>query len=207
MNRQTESKSEKRDQILSAALSAFAEHGFYNTRISEIAEKANVADGTIYLYFKNKDDLLISLFEDRMDWIIDRIERELASLDATPAEQLRHLMARHLELANEKPELAEFITVELRQSAKFVKEYKNDRFYKYLGVIEQIIEEGQQAGLIRDNLDSRIAARTIFGALDEALLALTLSDSDGGELERRTDEFVKTFMQGLLSPAGRSARD
>src|SRR5690554_6191558 len=118
---------EKRERILEGALRAFAKKGFYNTKVSEIASEAGVADGTIYLYFKNKDDLLISLFEDRMEWVIERLETELADSPGDVFEKLRQVVDMHFKLALEEPDLAEFITVELRQSAKFMKEYKNPR--------------------------------------------------------------------------------
>ncbi|MEM1348567.1 MAG: TetR/AcrR family transcriptional regulator, partial [Myxococcota bacterium] len=113
--------SEKRRRILDGALRAFARKGFYNTKVSEIASEAGVADGTIYLYFKNKDDLLISLFEDRMEWVIERLETEL-STGGSVVERLTAFVSLHFMLVEEERDLAEFITVELRQSAKFVKE-------------------------------------------------------------------------------------
>ena len=114
--------SEKRRRILDGALRAFAKKGFYNTKVSEIASEAGVADGTIYLYFKNKDDLLISLFEDRMEWIIERLEGELATTEGSVVEKVHKFIRLHFLLVLENRELAEFLTVELRQSAKFVKE-------------------------------------------------------------------------------------
>ena len=95
--------SDKRERILEGALEAFAEKGFYNTKVSEIAGKAGVADGTIYLYFKNKDDLLISLFEDRMDWIIERFETDLASMDGGVLDKIRHVVRMHFGLASRIP--------------------------------------------------------------------------------------------------------
>ena len=78
--------SEKRERILESALSVFARKGFYNAKVSEIAQAAGVADGTIYLYFKSKDNLLISLFEDRMSWLIQRLAAELEPIEGTLAE-------------------------------------------------------------------------------------------------------------------------
>lgn len=168
---------EKRARILDAALKVFAEQGFYNARVSEVARAAGVADGTIYLYFSNKDDLLISLFEERMEEIIARLREDLTATGGDALCRLRRMIERHLSMAVEHPLLAEFITVELRQSAKFVREYENPRFQEYLTVLRDLVEEGQREGLIRPGLDSRLIVRAVFGALDEVLLTLTLASS------------------------------
>lgn len=194
----TSQETDKRQRILDAALRAFAEQGFYNTKISDVANYANVADGTIYLYFKNKDDLLISLFEDRMDWIIDRVTSAIEKSDGSVIDQIRHLIRMHFQMAIDRPKLAEFITVELRQSTKFVKEYKNERFYDYLGVMEGLLEKGINEGIFREDLDKQLVARSIFGALDEGLLALTLADSDQSDVEERTEQTSNMFIHGLL---------
>lgn len=188
--------SDKRTRILSGALKAFAKKGFYNTRISEIAVEAGVADGTIYLYFKNKDDLLISLFEDRMDWLNQRMEKELVGL-VCPKARIRKLIELHCMLAIDDPDLAEFITVELRQSSKFVKEYENPKFHDYLKILEAVLIDGQKE-IFQSNLNVRLIARAIFGALDEVLLILTLGGMDRQEIETFINH-VTAFVLGGIS--------
>ncbi|QED29218.1 TetR/AcrR family transcriptional regulator [Microvenator marinus] len=189
------SQNDKRQRILEGALKAFARKGFYNTKVSEIASEAGVADGTIYLYFKNKDDLLISLFEDRMEWVIERLETELADSPGDVFEKLRQVVDMHFKLALEEPDLAEFITVELRQSAKFMKEYKNPRFLDYLRILERIVEVGQEQGVIRKDIDPRLFGRALFGALDEVLLTLTFSKNH--QVEEKTRQVADLFIEGL----------
>ncbi len=189
--------SEKRRRILDGALRAFAKKGFYNTKVSEIASEAGVADGTIYLYFKNKDDLLISLFEDRMEWINNRLEQELECLEGGFEEKLHGFVRMHFLLVLENRDLAEFITVELRQSAKFVKEYSNPKFGAYLKILQSLIEEGQARGELRDDLDSRIMSRAIFGALDEVLLQMTLGKTKPEDVEVRTRMLSDILLHGL----------
>ena len=189
---------EKRTRILEGALKAFAKKGFYNTRVSEIASEAGVADGTIYLYFKNKDDLLISLFEDRMEYIIDRLKGELEAVDGGMLDQLRSFVHLHFRLAVEHRDLAEFITVELRQSAKFVKEYENPKFAHYLKMLHSLIERGQREGVLRSDLDSRLVTRALFGALDEVLLQLALAESAPSEVSDEAHQIAEMFIDGLL---------
>jgi TetR/AcrR family fatty acid metabolism transcriptional regulator len=194
---QKKAQGDKREKILQGALEAFAKKGFYNTKVSEIADEAGVADGTIYLYFKNKDDLLISLFEDRMEWIIDRIEAELERVEGGTIEKVRRYMELHFQLAVENPALAEFITVELRQSAKFIKEYDNPKFGDYLGILKRLIEEGQQDGTFREDLDSRLVSRAVFGALDEVLLQLTLSSETPSDVSLEATQVSALLIDGL----------
>lgn len=188
---------DKRTRILDGALRAFAKKGFYNTKVSEIAEEADVADGTIYLYFQNKDDLLISLFEDKMEWVIDRLKREMESVEGGVLNKVRRFVELHFQLAIENPNLAEFITVELRQSAKFVKEYDNPKFADYLGMLQALIEEGQQEGVFAQALESRLMSRAMFGALDQVLLELTLTKKAPEDVSAEVDQVTRMLIDGL----------
>lgn len=197
-------KTDKRERILEAALHVFAERGFYNAKVSEVAKEAGVADGTIYLYFANKDDLLIQLFEDRMDFIIQRLQLELEKADRSPLDQLRRLIRLHIDLAIFDSDLAEFITVELRQSSKFVKEYENPQFVRYLQILREMIEEGQRVGEIRAGMDSRLIVRAIFGALDEVLLTLTLaSRTRSVDVKMAADQLADMIIEGMSVPVGK----
>ncbi len=159
-------QNDKRRRILEAAIQVFAARGFYNARVSDIAREARVADGTIYLYFKNKDDLLISLFEDRMDEVL-RIFREEVGVEGSAAQRLQRFIEVHLRLVSEEPVLAEVLTVELRQSAKFMREYRAPKFAEFLQLLEDIIEDGRAAGEFSPETDPRVLRLVIFGALDE----------------------------------------
>jgi len=165
----------KAKAIRDAASELFMTDGIERTSMDAIAQAAGVSKQTVYSHFKNKDDLLIQLFEDRMDYIIRRLREELAKAEERPLAQLRRLIRLHIDIAIHDPDLAEFITVELRQSSKFVKEYENPQFLEYLRTLRDIIEAGQRSGEIRPGLDSRLIVRAIFGALDEVLLTLTLA--------------------------------
>ena len=135
---------DKRERILVAAERIFARHGFFAARVSDIAREAGVADGTIYLYFKSKDDLLISLFENRMKQVNDRLRQAIA--DRPPTEQLRAFVHTYLQLVSDEPAAAEVLTIELRQSSKFMKEYDNPQFADFLRMLGGIIADGQARG-------------------------------------------------------------
>ena len=166
-------KRDKRDRILSAAERIFARHGFFAARVSEIAKEAGVADGTIYLYFKSKDDLLISLFESRMKQVNEELEAAIAK--EPPPRQLHAFIRTYLRLVHDEPAAAEVLTIELRQSSKFMKEYDNPQFADFLRMLGGIIAAGQERGEIDGTIPSHVAARMIFGMLDELALAWVLA--------------------------------
>jgi len=189
---------EKRIRILDAALKIFASRGFYNAKVSEVAKEAGVADGTIYLYFESKDALLIALFEDRMQRIIARANDEIARSEGTVLDKIRQAIALHLSLVLDDPDLAEFITVELRQSGKFVKEYDNPKFTEYLRIFRDLVLAGQEQGLIRRTVDARLVVRAIFGALDELLLTLSLTHRNRSvDLNATVDGLCDIFFDGI----------
>lgn len=164
---------DKRERILAAAETVFAKHGFFAARVAEIAKEAGVADGTIYLYFKSKDDLLISWFETRMKQVNEVLRAEIAT--QPPRDQLRAFIKRYLQLVHDEPVAAEVLTIELRQSSKFMKEYENPQFADFLRMLGGIIAAGQERGELDASIPSHVAARMIFGMLDELALAWVLA--------------------------------
>lgn len=174
----------KRDRILDAAERVFAQRGFFTAKVADIAREAGVADGTIYLYFKSKDDLLISLFESRME----RVNALLAAAVAkarTPRDRLLAFVRAYLALIADQPTAAEVLTIELRQSTKFMREYSAQRFGELLRLLATIIAEGQAAGEWTDAVPAPHAARMIWGMLDELALAWLLGRDGGGRRGRK----------------------
>lgn len=188
----------KHARIISAALKVFAEKGFYNTRISEIAREANVADGTIYLYFKNKDDILISLFEEEIGKICAFMREELAKTQ-DPVEKLRIFASNHLNLILKKRELAEVMQVEVRQSPKFMREYVSKIFMEYINFIRGIVQEGQDQGVFRKDVPPGIVKRAFFGALDEMARYWILSSMKKYKPSDCAKEISELFIRGLLA--------
>ena len=190
------SAGDKRARILAAAEEVFARRGFYNARVSEIARAAGVADGTIYLYFKSKDDLLISLFETRMKDVIGELETAVPPDGAAPL-RLSAFISAYLRLIRDRPQIAEVLTVELRQSSKFMKEYSNPRFGEFLKLLAGIISEGQSRGELDDEIPAPIAARAIFGVLDELALAWLLGGHNKFDIVRAADWVGAMTLRGL----------
>jgi TetR/AcrR family fatty acid metabolism transcriptional regulator len=189
----------KRERILDAAIKVFAAEGFYNAKVSQIAHEAGVADGTIYLYFKSKDDLLINLFEDRMEMVNANL-REAIETESTAVARLRRIVKLHLELVEQNRDMAEVISVELRQSSKFIREYSNPKFAEFLRTIAGAVVEGQRTGELRTGIDPYVFARALFGALDEIALAWLVKHPGSKasiELPRAAEQLGDLFIDGL----------
>jgi TetR/AcrR family fatty acid metabolism transcriptional regulator len=169
--------SDKYQRILDAAILVIAEHGYFQSRVSEIAERAGVADGTIYLYFKNKEEILKAAITSAFTEFLRRARRELEDV-SDPVDQLNRLAHLHLSaLAANKPLAAVFQT-ELRHSAKFLAEFSRTELKQYFDLIREIVRRGQQAGTFRPEISDKIVANCFFGALDEMVTSWVLSDHD-----------------------------
>lgn len=187
---------DKRERILTAAVRVFAKSGFHATRVSDVAKAAGVADGTIYLYFRSKDELLVSLFEDRVQKLLTFVSAELPKLPDAPS-KLRRVIEMQLGLLEGERDLAEVITVILRQSSKLIKEYAAPKFGAYLDAIAQVVVEGQSAGHFRKDVSPHLVARATFGALDGIALLWALGRAEQGALARSARQLADVLLRGL----------
>ncbi|MGD7021479.1 TetR/AcrR family transcriptional regulator [Rossellomorea vietnamensis] len=158
----------KYKQIIDAAVIVIAENGYHQAQVSRIAKQAGVADGTIYLYFKNKEDILISLFREKMGMFVEKIEEVIAG-KRTAAEKLLVMIENHCKILSEDHHLAIVTQLELRQSNKDIRLKINEVLKGYLTVIDKILIEGIQSGEFSKDLDIRLARQMIFGTIDEML--------------------------------------
>ncbi len=187
---------DKRQQILDAAVEVFAGKGFHKSRVADVARAAEVADGTIYLYFKSKDDILISIFEQKMGDMIEQAEAVLADL-SDPLDKLARLARFHLENVEQHKSVAKVLQVELRLSNTFMKEYKPVRLKQYMDVIGRVIEEGISSGVIRSDVSSVIVRRAFFGALDEIAMQWILTPGARYGLKESAEQIARVFVRGI----------
>lgn len=162
-------------QIIDAAVIVIAENGYHHAQVSKIAKQAGVADGTIYLYFKNKEDILISLFEEKMGNFIEEIDKMIAG-KGTATEKLLMMIKAHFILLSEDHHLAIVTQLELRQSNKDLRHRINDVLKGYLKVIDKIIIEGIESEEFSNNLDVRLARQMIFGTIDETATSWVMNE-------------------------------
>jgi TetR/AcrR family fatty acid metabolism transcriptional regulator len=188
-------KADKRDAILRAAIETFAARGFFNAQVADVARGAGVAAGTVYLYFRGKDDLLISIFERTMKEAI-AAGRESVAARTSPLEQLRAIASLHLERLGRDRDLAVVFQVELRQSTKFMERFSATYLREYLGIIRDVIAEGQATGVFRRQINPTLAAKMLFGALDEMATNWILSHRRYS-LAAEADAVVDLLVGGL----------
>ncbi len=165
----------KYKQIIDAAVIVIAENGYHQAQVSKIAKQAGVADGTIYLYFKNKEDILISLFQEKMGSFVEKIEDRIAG-KATAAEKLLMMVETHFKILSADPQLAIVTQLELRQSNKDLRLRINQVLKGYLKVIDQILLEGMENGEFASELNLRLARQMIFGTMDETATTWVMND-------------------------------
>ena len=189
--------SEKSQQIIDAAIRVFARNGYYNSRVSDIAREAGIASGTIYLYFKTKDDILVTLFREKMAGFVARLRE---AIDAAPdaLAKLRRLIALHFELLESNPDLAEVVQVELRQGNKFFRGASAHEVAAYFALISSVLEEGVEAGLFRKDLPIKVATKVLFGALDQMTTSWVLGKR-GYKLSETADAVADIFLNGVTA--------
>ena len=188
-------RTDKRDALMRAAIDTFAARGFFNAQVADVARSAGVAAGTVYLYFRGKDDLLISIFERTMK---DAIADGRRSVDALtdPVERLREIARLHLGRLGRDRALAVVFQVELRQSTKFMERFSSTQLREYLGIIRSVIADGQARGVFRSAISPTLAAKLFFGALDEMATNWILSRRKY-TLASEADAIVELFVGGL----------
>jgi TetR/AcrR family fatty acid metabolism transcriptional regulator len=193
--RQTAAAGDKRDAILRAATKVFAQHGFFQSQVADVARVAGVAAGTVYLYFKGKDDLLVSIFERSMREVLAEGRRAVAGA-ADPADRLRLLARLHLGRLGRDRNLAVVFQVELRQSVKFMERFSESFLQDYFTLIRQAIADGQSRGGFRKDISATTATKIFYGALDEMATNWVLSRRKY-DLAAEADAVVDLFINGV----------
>jgi TetR/AcrR family fatty acid metabolism transcriptional regulator len=186
----------KRERILRAAVDVFARNGYFNAKVSEIAKAAGVADGTIYLYFDGKEDLLITIFREHTRSYLQSLEREMVNIRRAD-DRIRVAIRHHLETLGRDRSLAVVAQVELRHSLKFMSLLSQQEVADYLNMIRKIVEQGQHDGVFRRNLHPQLVAKSVFGILDEMVTSWILSEKEHSPAEQ-ADAIADLILNGLL---------
>src|SRR5438309_4132476 len=185
----------KRELILRAATRVFARNGYFNSKVADIARAADVADGTVYLYFKSKEEILHSIFDQTVAEAI-AAGRKLIEKLRDPREKLRRIAMLHLERLGADRDLAVVFQVELRGSMKFMQEFSAAGFAEYLGLLRAMFEEGQRAGVFRKDLNAKVVSKILFGALDEMATNWIISKRSY-KLEPMAEIVMDVFLSGV----------
>jgi TetR/AcrR family fatty acid metabolism transcriptional regulator len=185
----------KREAILRAATRVFARNGYFNSKVADIARDADVADGTVYLYFKSKEEILHSIFDQNMDEAMAACHKLIEKV-SDPREKLRRIAVLHLQRLGADRDLAVVFQVELRGSTKFMEEFSAAGFAEYLNLLCKIFEEGQRAGTFRKDLNAKVVSKILFGALDEMATNWIISKRSY-QLEPMAEIVLDVFLSGV----------
>ena len=189
---------DKREAILRAAIKVFARKGYFSSKVSDIAGEAKIADGTVYLYFKSKEEILHSIFNRMMDRFISDGKKELEGIERAD-KKLRKIAELHLERLGADRDLAIVFQVQLRGSIKFMREFSAAGFSEYLDLIRRAIAEGQEQGYFRKELNPVLCSKILFGALDEMVTNWILSKKRV-DLASSVGEVIDVFFNGVADP-------
>jgi TetR/AcrR family fatty acid metabolism transcriptional regulator len=186
----------KRQQIIDAAVRVFARNGYYNSRVSDIAREAGIASGTIYLYFKTKEDILVTLFREKMAEWVAHVRREIAG-EPDAIAKIRTLVRLHFAVLEDNPPLAEVVQVELREGNKFFRGASAHEVSAYFDLIRSVLEEGIAAGVVRHDVPVKLATKMLFGAMDQCATSWVLGKR-GYRLTESADAVATLFLQGVI---------
>jgi TetR/AcrR family fatty acid metabolism transcriptional regulator len=186
---------DKPQQIVEAAIRVFARNGYYNSRVSDIAREAGIASGTIYLYFKTKEEILVTLFRDKMAAFVAQLRREIAG-EPDPETKIRRLVGVHFSVLEQNPALAEVVQVELRQGHKFFRGASAHEVSAYFELITSVLEEGVAAGRFHAGLPVKVATKMLFGAMDQMATSWVLG-KQGYRLVDAADAVATIFLKGV----------
>lgn len=190
-------KSEKYHRILGSAGAIFAKAGFHKATIAQIAAKAGVADGTVYLYFKNKDDILYQYISFKTDFVFKRM-RAAVSKGETAEEKLRNLIRCHLEEFQNDKSMATIFRSEVRYLTEIESQIK-DISKMYLDLLSDIIEQGQVEGVMRQDLFVGLVKRFVLGAV-EGVISTWVAAGGRYDLVSMSDPLVDLYLTGLRGP-------
>ena len=186
---------DKPQQIVDAAIRVVARNGYYNSRVSDIAREAGIASGTIYLYFRTKEEILVTLFRERMAAFVAHLRREIGA-ETDPVAKIRRLVELHFAVLEQSPALAEVMQVELRQGQKFFRGASAHEVSAYFELIGSVLEEGVAAGRFHADLPVKIATKILFGAMDQMATSWVLGKR-GYRLVDTADAVATIFLKGV----------
>ncbi|MFN3414068.1 MAG: TetR/AcrR family transcriptional regulator [Thermoanaerobaculum sp.] len=197
MARAEQGKQAKRKAILEAAVRVFAEKGYFGARMRDVAAAAQVADGTLYLYFDSKEDLLTAVLEEHAQAFVERARRDCGQL-SDPRHMLRAVLERHFASLEANRALATVFQIELRHSRKFLRRIAKGQVSQYLQLLQELVASGVSQGVFRRELDPKVAARVIFGAVDELVTAWVLSQKPSA-LKQQLAPLLEVLFYGLCT--------
>ncbi len=188
-------KTDKTELILEGALRAFARHGFHGTQVAKIAKEAGVADGTIYLYFKSKEEILIRLFEVKLGKLVEKFHETIRQ-SSNAKDAIRSICEIHYTELENNSDLAYVTQIELRQSSLNLRKAIGQSVKPYFKLIESVLLQGIDEGIFRPEMDVKLTRLLLFGAMDEVVTSWLISGKKYS-LKAQIDGTVAFFLNGI----------
>jgi len=195
-----DARGEKYQRILDAAVEVIAERGYFNSPVSAIAARAGVADGTIYLYFKNKDEVLRTAIDRTYGRFHEQVEEQFRTVH-DPKGQLEVIARLHLESARVNRNMAILMQTEMRQSARFIAEFSHKHLVRYIQVVREVVRRGQQEGVFRRDVSDGVVAHCLFGAIDELLSSAVFTGREY-DAQATAAQVIDVVLNGIGVEAG-----
>ena len=191
-------KAAKKHSILQAGIEVFSKGGFRDSSISEIAKRANVAEGTIYQYYKNKEDLFFSIPIQKTIEFSEELDLHLQGITGT-FNQIRKFIWYYLYFFKTNPEYGRILMLEMRVSRSFVKTKTYNFLKKSISRILEIIREGQNDGTIRKDVNLYILRQLVLGIL-EHVVTRWLLQAGKYDLMEYYEDITKLIIDGISLP-------
>ncbi|PKN62019.1 MAG: TetR/AcrR family transcriptional regulator [Deltaproteobacteria bacterium HGW-Deltaproteobacteria-15] len=185
----------RRESIIQAAIEVFSKKDFKSASISEIAEKAGVADGTIYQYFRNKEDLFFSIPIEKTNEFRSQLELHLEGISGA-LNKIRKFVWYFLYFFKTNPGYGRILMLEMRVSRSFVKTETYGFLKQSVGQVLDVIIEGQKEGVIRRDTDIYILRHLVLGTLEHMVSRWLLKGGKYDLLERH-QEVSRIIIDGL----------
>ena len=196
---------DKRTAILDAAIQVFARTGYHAARVSDIAEEAGIAYGLVYHYFKNKEEVLNSIFEERWGDFLDVVSA-IAASDQSTRDRLFQIAKLIVNAYRVRPEWVKVLVLEIQRSSRFAEPGQMHAVGKLFAMIAGILRDGQARGEVRADLDPKIACYVLIGGLEIVITGLVLGvieiepgEREGDYFDRVARTVVETYLNGICT--------
>jgi TetR/AcrR family transcriptional regulator, fatty acid metabolism regulator protein len=169
---------EKREQLLEAAVRVFARRGYHGSRVADIAEEAGVAHGLLYHYFSSKEEVLQTIFRENWGQLLERF-RAVEETDEPAPEKLTGIAKILLRTWRNDPALVTVMVREVARSPQLQAQVEGVR--EAFAILRRVVEQGQEEGSFRRDLDPLLAAWIVYGGLEEVLTGWVLGGLPDGD--------------------------
>ena len=195
-------RGEKRDRILEAAIVVFTRKGFHKARISDISAEAEIAYGLVYHYFKNKDEILATIFEERWGGLLEALHA-IGRGPGTVRNQLVSIATLILNAFRLRPDWVKVLVLEIQRSSRFAEPTQLRAVGRLFQLLERLLRDGQEAGELRADVDPEVASYVFIGALEIVITARVLDvlrvekEKEAEYYEKVARTVVDIFLRGI----------